>query len=284
MSRDTLRTLVPHHEVANFVNYQDYLRALYNDMKENLDRYSFHQFSEDLGLGHSNVSWLIVSGRRRVTANTLKKILYALELSGPEAKYLSYLVQYNNARQADKKEKYFKLLMATKAKLLSKEQQKTQLEYLSKWYHPVIREMTRMKEFVSETRWILSKFYASLLPKDIKRSLSLLEDLKLIKYSHRKQRHIATDNNIGPDHKVRQIAMVGFHRKMLEIAAESLSSVPAKRRDFNAITVCIPEKNISQLKAIIHQSCQDIIALEKESQDGDQVYQVNIQMFPFTRD
>lgn len=284
MSRSVLREIAAKHPVESFMSYQDYLKALYTIMKEELPRYSYHQFSEDLGFAMTNVSWLMITGKRRITAKSLKKIIYHLNLSGPRAKYLTYLVSYNNARQAEAKAKAFKLLVATKTKMLNESADVSQLEYLNEWYHPVIRELCGMEDFESEAKWIIARLYAKLLPKEVKRSLKLLEDLKLISYNQSLQRYITKENGLGPDPHLRRIAMVGYHRQMLAIAAESMTSVPAKRRDYNAVTVRLEESKLDKLKEILRRSCQEILALEEESQGGDQVYQVNIQLFPFTRE
>ena len=284
MSEALLKQLVEDHPISSFMNYRDYLKTLYQGMKDNLPQYSYNQFSEDLGLGYSNVAWLIITDRRRLTKNTATKIQKSLDLAGREAKYFNFLMEYNNCRQANQKEKYFKQLLATKTKLLEASQQKSELEYLSKWYHPIIREMCGMKEFVSEARWILSRLYCKLLPREVKQSLELLEELNLVTYSRRKMRHVATEENINPFTKasIRNLGTVGYHKKMMEIAADSLTKVPAKRRDYNAITIRVSENQFPAMKSIIHKACQDLVALEGD-QSSDQIYQVNIQLFPFTK-
>ena len=241
------------------------------------------QFSTDLNLGHSNVSWLIVTGRRRITEASLKKIVSGLNLHSLEARYFRYMVRYNNSKKVEDKKRFFRLLLDTRSEMVDSSESKSQLRYLSNWFHPVIREMCGMEEFYSEERWIMSRLYSKLLPREVKESLNLLEELGLIKYSRNKQRHILTEKHLGPKKEVVNIGMEGFHRKMLEVAADSIAKVPEDRRDFNALSVSISEEQVEELKKMIHEFCVDAMKLEEKSTKPDQVYQVNVHMFPFTR-
>src|SRR5690606_35145342 len=83
--------------VTDYLSYRQYLKDLYEAAKGKVDTYSYMQFAQDLGLSKSNVLWLVVSGRRRLTQATLDKILKALKITGVQRRYFEGLVVYNNA-------------------------------------------------------------------------------------------------------------------------------------------------------------------------------------------
>lgn len=266
-----------------FSHYRDYLQALYQAMKDRGEPYSYNQFSADLGLGVNNVSWLLVTGRRRLTRHNLNKVSAALALHKLEARCLRYLVRYNNAKVQGDKDRYFRLLMATRNAMTTSAVTRSQLVYLGKWYHPVIREMVGLGRFFSDARWIINRLYLRLLPREVKESLALLEELELIKYSHNLERHVLTAKQLGPDTEALRLGAEGFHKKMLAISQDALTKVPWQRREFNALSVAISEEQAVTLRAMIRDFCGQVMALDNDAKAPDQIYQVNIQMFPFTK-
>ena len=98
------------------------------------------------------------------------------------------MVKYENERSPQKREQYFKKLTEVKAKLIAPEITEV-LEYVSEWYHPVIREMTGLDTFYSDPAWIAKNLHYKLMPMQAKESLELLEKLDLIEFNADEGRH-----------------------------------------------------------------------------------------------
>ena len=103
-------------------------------------------------------------------------------------------------------------------------------------------------------------------------------------YCETEKKYKQIGGQIKPDRKVGKIAALRFHEKMLDIAKESLIRVPPSRRDYNVLTVCVSDETSQKIKKLIHELCEKIFELEKlENNEANQVFQVNIQLFPFTK-
>ncbi len=286
MNRPELKKARKEIKVTAFLDYKEYLASLYQSQKSNMRSYSYAQFAEDLGFSKSNVIWLVITGRRKLSGQAVQRILDVLGLSGIERKYFITLVHHNNARLGSVREKYQEQLFDLKTKELLIPDEQEKLEYFGEWYYPVIREMMGSGEFRADPAWIASKLYGKLLPKEIIFSIRLLEKLGLIVYDQDKGRYIQAGGQIKPDRKVGKMASVRFHEKMLDIAKESITRVPSSRRDYNALTLCISEESANKVRELVREFCEKVFELEKNALgqgEADQVYQLNVQLFPFTK-
>ena len=282
MNDAELKALKNTVRVMDYFHYRDYLRDLYHQAKSRTSHYNYLQFAEDLGFPGQNVIRLTIAGSRKLSINGANRIVETLGLTGPERRYLSVLVRYNNARLQTDREKYLQDLLVIKSKFLCSNAERKNLEYLSEWYFPVIREMCVMPDFEATAAWIGRRLYAKLLPNQIKNCLKKLESLGLIVFDKGRERFVRSSEQVLPARTVNEIAMVRFHQTMLEIAKESIARVEEDRIDVNAITVCVSEETANLMREKMHGFCQEMLDMEKQS-SPEQIYQINVQLFPFTR-
>jgi uncharacterized protein (TIGR02147 family) len=84
------------------------------------------------------------------------------------------------------------------------------------------------------------------------------------------------------EHEVSVLGAANFHRQMLQRAAESIDSVPARARDLAALTVCVSARTAAEVKKRIHEFRETLTELCDAETDGETVYQLNIQWFPLS--
>lgn len=269
--------------VTNFLSYREFLLKIYESIKENDPSYSYSQLGEDLGFSRSNVLWLVVVGRRRMTPRASERLVKALGLTGTARRYFETLRAQNNARRADEREDLFCTLMDIKSESVTTAANKHVLEYFSEWFHPVIREMVGLSDFQSDAEWINDRLVIKLMPLQILKSLELLERLDLITYDRKAGRHVQTGGQIRPDREVECMASVLFHQKMCDMGREALTRVSASRREMNSLTICVNDEVAMKASEILYKACEQVMKLESESKAGNQIYQINVHLFPFTK-
>ena len=284
MNKAQLKEAAKEIGITHYLDYKEILQRIFEVLKNKDAHYSFVQFAEDLGFSRSNVIWLVMSGRRKLTALTGQRVIAALGLSGVDRRYFTTLIKHNNTRDQGRRDKYVEQLLAFKRAELPSTHEQQQLEYYAEWYYPLLREMTGMQEFRADPAWLASKIYGKLLPKEILGALDLLQELGLIEFDEENQRFVQTGGQVRIHQLAGKMAAVCYHEKMLEITKESITRVPAERRDYNVLTLCVSDETAEQLKVLIHEFCERALALEKEkSASADQVFQLNVQLFPFTK-
>lgn len=278
-NRDIIREELRKLSITEFLSYRDLLKVLYHNTKARIPKYSYLKFASDLGFSATNVIRLIIVGERTLTLKAAAKITRNLEIHGAERRFLTSLINYTNARNPADREKYFKQVLAYKVKSDPQKMTDHQIAYFSEWYHPVVREVVNLKEFDGSAEWIQKRLAFPLRLEKIRAALETLTDIGVIKKVD--QTYRCTDRNIVTDAELDAMAIIRYHQKMIEIAKESITRVDEEKRDIRALTVSIPNSAVPQLKAKIHQFLLETLEMENE-QNGEEVYQLNVQLFPFT--
>lgn len=278
-----LRTLAPKQPVTQYLSPRDYLRAVYVAIKAEAEAYSYLQFAVDLGFPRCNVIRLIIIGERPLTSKTGDRIAKALELHGSDRRYWTTLVKYGNARLPAERDGLFRLLMSYKTQSQPTELDPLQAEYFSEWYHPVIREMTALTDFNGDPQWIKARLNFPLRLEQIKRSMDILVDLKVITLDPTTGRYHRSTELIVTEAEIDSMAIVRYHQKMIEVGREAITTVPESQRDVRAVTVTLSQAALPILKGKIEELVLQVAAMEELQKSGDLVVQVNVQMFPFTK-
>ena len=79
---------------SEYLDYREFLDALYHALKESNPEYTYFDFAEDAGLGHNNLMNALIRGRRPLTLKTGKRIVAGLGLVGRERQYFEALVEH----------------------------------------------------------------------------------------------------------------------------------------------------------------------------------------------
>lgn len=272
--------LVP---LFSFYDYKEYLKSLYNTLNSQEHSISHLDLAEQLGFSRTNVIWMVMTGRRKLTSKSAEKIATALKFSPDERSYLKLLVIYNNTMLADQREYAFQRLMEITAKKVRNDGSDRMIEYFQEWYHPIVRELTGTENFSSDPAWIASKLTVKVSPLRIKKSLALLESIGLIKYDVAKNRHVRTDQQVVPKREFRAMTMIRYHQKACEAARDAIAGVRANEREFNVLTVSLSDEGFSRVVDLLRAACAQILEIEREYPQAKQVFQANIQLFPVTK-
>lgn len=288
--KDTNKRRAPHPKeyskqvgVTGFLNPHEFLGHLYSLVKSKSFSYSYLDYSEDLGFSRSNVMRLMISGQRPITLKSAERIVHALELTGVDRRYFMILIKYSLCRVISERDDLFKELVSLKTKKSPKVLSPNLAEYFSEWYHPVIREMTGLKDFSGDPHWIRERLNFGLRLDQIKRSLELLSSLGYIEYLDEDKIWRRSDQKITTDDEVDSLALIRYHQKMIEIGRESLTVLDENQRDIRAATLSVPASLLPILKAKVATWIYEMSELEKSTETADQVVQINVQMFAFTK-
>lgn len=267
---------------SGFLDVRAFLESLYNFLKQANGQYSYLRFAEDLGSKATTVMHQIVRGYRPLTGKAGLKIAKALGLSGLEKRYFLTLVDYCSARGTAKREELFERLLTIKNESLPDDFDKDCLAFYSEWYHPVVRELVATPGFKADPAWIAKRIQPNIRPEQARQSLELLQRLELVSPDPETKKLVQTKTRMSTGHRVKGMALLSYHQQMILLARDALTRVEGRRRDISAITVNVDEATAQRLKSLIHAFQLQLLDEAEKAGVGDQVYQVNIQLFPFT--
>ncbi|NRA45324.1 MAG: TIGR02147 family protein [Oligoflexales bacterium] len=282
-SKKIIKECAKEFDISKYLEYRQFLSDVYKAVKAQVKPYSYLQFAEDLGFSKTNVIRLIIIGKRPITLKAGEKIAKAFDLLGPSKKYWIALIAYSNERYPTEREKLFTDLLRYRAMCTSASNNDLQMEYFSEWYHPIIREMVGLTEFDGSPDWIKDRLAFPLRLEKIKQSLALLEEIGVIQLDQESGKYKRSREKIMTDTEIDSMAIIRYHQKMIEAGKESITRVDEDLRDIRAMTACFPRSVIPKLKDKIHNWLLEAIELEEEADDVSDVYQLNIQLFPFTK-
>ncbi len=248
------------HKVDTFLDYREYLKQIYLTIKGGSQGYSWLKFASDLGFSPTNVIRLIVIGKRHLSSEAAHTVCASLGLLNHERRYFLNLVAYNEARTASEQQRSLHQLVTSKQALLDSNPDSQALRYYSKWYFPVIREMTRLNGFQATFEWVSRHLFPSLRPAQYNEAIELLREMKLlevdsatgtVKFMDNRQMVLPTDATAG------NIAISQYHRKMLEVAADAVFQIPDSDREMNALTLCLSNESFDKLRTRILDLCAE---------------------------
>jgi uncharacterized protein (TIGR02147 family) len=208
----------------------------------------------------------------------------SLELSSKEEEYLETIVAFDHAKTHDEKDKYFRRILQIRGQNNAVELQKEQYDFVSHWYIPVIRELVTCGSYTGDPQWIADRIIPSITLPQVKKGIALLQSLGLIISNEDGTKWKQTNRTISTPSEVLSVAAMNYHLDAINLGRESLSRFKADQRDVRAITLGIPKSKIGELKNRVEAFWSDLLAFANESGDVEKVMQVNIQMFPMSKD
>jgi uncharacterized protein (TIGR02147 family) len=266
-----------------YLNYRDYLRALLAAEKAKNRHFSHRYFARVAGFSSPSYLKMVMDGKRNLTPSSIHQFSKAFKMGHREAGYFEALVLFNQAKSEKEQELYFERLTALRPTTALKGLEKDQYEYYTLKHFVIIREMVALSHFQEDPNWIAKHLSTPIKPRDVRHALEVLLRLKLLARNAQGALE-QCDESVATPPDVVSMEVVQFHRTMLDDAKESLFKVAPKRRDISSLTVPIPIGSIKAIKERIQNFRQELLDLiNSGSQDFDEVYQLNIQLFPLTK-
>jgi uncharacterized protein (TIGR02147 family) len=155
-----------------------------------------------------------------------------------------------------------------------------QFHLFSHWRHIAVRELAALKGFRADARWVAKRLGKGVTEKEAEESLKLLATLGLIKRTA--NGFMQSDVNITTSDEVRSLLVKNYHHQMIGMADAALDGLPASRRDISSITIPIHAKDFVKVKEQLQLMRKELLNLAAETGSGEDVVQVNIQLFPLT--
>ncbi len=269
--------------VCEFADYKDFFRAVYAAAKKEKPKYTYIAFTEELGLGHSNLMNLIINGQRRLSRKNALIVIKSLSLVLEKRRYLLRLVELDNSRNMQKREKIVSKIINIKSETLNDDQSRDQMKFYSHWLHALVFEIIGLSNSPSTPEAVAEMLIPHAAADEVERSLNLLETLGLIEKLSDGMKYQKIQSHFIMNENLKGVGPLAFHGKMIDLAKDALVRIHEDQRDISSITLAMPEQGITALKKLVEDFQEKILALAENFSQSDTVYQVNFQVFPLTK-
>ena len=270
----------PHNQ--QLPHYREILREELESRCQQNPRYSLRAFARDLELAPSRLSE-ILSGKQGLSRESADSIAKKLGYSAANRDYFCDLVGSMHARSKVEKE-------ASRLRLLQYRNREDDyyiipmdaFKIISEWYHLAIVELTKIREFNHNSKWIAKRL--GIQPIQAELAIERLVRLNILRREGDKLVALEWNTPEVPSEHIRK-----FHRQILEKAMAAMTKQPIEKRYFTSSVIPIAKSQLADAKDAIwkfqHGFCTEYGEEAEQGQpDKDAVYCLAIQFFGLTED
>jgi uncharacterized protein (TIGR02147 family) len=151
---------------------------------------------------------------------------------------------------------------------------------IANWYHYAIMEMTFLKGFQSDPRWIARELGIS--PTTAKLAVDRLLGLGLLKMVSGRLKK-GTGTFTIKDKGATSAAHRAHHRQTLEMAIDAMENVPFELRNMSSMTIPIDPKKLPAARKLIEDFSVELTRFLAAG-PKTKVYQLSVNLFPLQKD
>jgi uncharacterized protein (TIGR02147 family) len=140
----------------------------------------------------------------------------------------------------------------------------------------------KIVEFTGDYADLSSNLQPPVAPSQIQQSLNLLEKLGLVAPT---ADGVLRPTGVSIDHKKngQSRAVQSYHKSILKLALSALDTTPKEHREIATLTVSASRTCFNAIRERIAAFNNEIIDLVKKDSGPEEVYQLNLNLFPLTR-
>ncbi|MDQ3002750.1 MAG: TIGR02147 family protein, partial [Fibrobacterota bacterium] len=211
-------------------------------------------------------------------------VAMAFKLGKLETEFFQILVSYAQARTNDEKDLFYQKILRNKRYATTKVLDRSQYDFFSHWYIPVVRELLTHKDFKGDCAWIAERIYPRISLTQVESAKKILEELDMVEWDIGSDRWRCTETSVRTDSEPAHLALRNYHMSVIQMAHDSLKNFKPADRDIRSITLGLSESGYLELKSRMENIWKDLLDFAGTQNETEKVYQVNLQLFPMTRD
>jgi uncharacterized protein (TIGR02147 family) len=260
--------------VYEYHEYRKYLEDYLTFLKKE-KRITAKRVAEDLSISAAFLS-MIIKGKRNLDENIMLELAEIFKLNNQEKSFFGSLLILNDSDdQTERSKAYKKLTKFKKFKKLNDEELITH-KYLDKWYYVAIREMSFLKDFKEDPKWIQNRLRVKIKAEEIKKALKFLKENKML---GQERSHLDCSEGIY------KLSLSKFHKQMFQVSGDSIEDIPREERQILGFTKSLNKKGQEKAKAIIEKALRELEAITDTDQSKDdekELYHFHLVNIPLT--
>ena len=265
--------------IVEYSDFRQYMRDYYEERKR-CSVFSWREFSKVAGFTSSSYMKVVCDGKSKLSRVGVERTGAAMGLVGFEMEYFRAMVEYGQAEvEAKKKAAYEKMLSVArthKVRVMEGEL----FEFYDSWHNPVVRELAPLMP--GATPGAIAKMCCSeVSAADVQKSLNFLTRAGLLKKAGQ-DAFVLAETSIRGTPDATRLALRGMHRQMSELATPAVD-LPVDKRHFSGVTMGLSNESYRKIENVLDECRRKIIAIAAEDKDVDQVYRLNLQLFPLSK-
>ena len=263
--------------VFMYFDYREYIK----DVLEMLQKkgFSIRSVQEEIGVSGSAFFSRILDRSRPLSLANAKLIAKAWSMNDEESQYFMDLVNFGNERDVDRREVLLKKLLSTRSRNKEFALQDGALNFFSKWYYPVLRDLLPLLPAGISAEKIGRMFTPVLRAPQVQSGIDYLTEAGFVKIRKDGTYRVA-DPIVATPPRVRSTILRKYHLKNLEIDAQVYDDFTSDDRSITSVTCSLSKEGFEKVRAEIASLRERILAIAREDRAPDRVCHVGFQLVP----
>ena len=268
-------------DILEYTSYRQYIADYYAEKKAK-SAFTWQEFTRAAGFSSPVHLKYASEGRLNLSDAAALRVAQAMHLVDFEQEYFCEMVKFDNAKTDDEKRGAFSKMLsiaeAHKAKIVEGDS----FRYFESWKNPVLRELAPAMPGAKPLA-LARACRPEITAAEVTESLNFLVKAGFLKKDE-EGRFVQTDKFIttGPL-DVTPVAVRGMHRQMGEFALDAIEGVAQDERHFSGLTMGLTHEAYEEIVQEIDACRKRIAAIATRDSEIDDVYRLNMQLFPITK-
>lgn len=264
--------------IIEYTDFRKFMRDFYEERKR-CSAFSWREFSKIAGFSSPSYMKVVCDGKSKLSRIGVERTGAAMGLAGFEMDYFRAMVKFGQAEVESKKvaayEEMLSIAKVYKVRVLEGDL----FEFYDTWRNPVLRELAPLMP--GATPGELAKMcYPEVSAQEVQESLAFLTKAGLLKKTEGKL--VQSETSVKGSNDATRLAMRGMHRMMSQLATPALE-LPVEERNFSGVTMGLSRESYSKIENLLDEFRRKVIAVAAEEKNVEQVYRLNLQLFPLTK-
>jgi uncharacterized protein (TIGR02147 family) len=269
--------------IFKYIDYRSFLADFYKEKKRLTRYFSYRYFAQRAGIKSPVFLKQVIDGERNLTRQMIEKFILALNLNKKEGTFFKNLVLFNQARTAFEKQECYSVMLSMLDYVQEHQISSDQYLYFEKWYNSVIRELICLFDFQDDFGLIAKTVWPRIKTNEAKTAVQLLLRLNLVT-KQKEGTYRQTNAAIISSDTMIALARRSFNSEMLLMARNANETLSPEERNIAGITMGISKPCYEVLLAEMAAFKERIKAIVNQDERSSQVYQLNFQLFPLSKD
>ena len=265
--------------ITEYKDYYSLIKDFYEDQKRT-SYFSWREFAKLAGFSSPTYLRLVSEGKSKLSRVSMNRMISAMGLVGFEVDYFKALVNFCNAKDDESKMPYWKKMRRIALEYKVRVVDKEAVEYFDGWKNQVVRELAPMMPGATPGQ-IAKTCCNEITAAEVSKSLEFLTKAGFLKKgadgSYRQ-----TEKNVAASKEGMAYAVHAMQHKMLQLADESIERFEPQERSVSSVTFTVNRECYERIVQEIDSFRRKIAAMPSEIEKADQIYHLNMQLFPLT--
>ncbi|MGL1935868.1 MAG: TIGR02147 family protein [Fibrobacterales bacterium] len=269
-------------DIYTYTDYRVFIKDHSVDLKKEDKSFSQRFLLKQMKISSTGFIANVISGKKNLTPTHVLKMAKIFKLKKAETRYFETLVLFNQAKTLDEKNEFYNRLLTLQG-VSTKYLQKREYNLFSRWYYVAIREALYFLEVKDDYRLLAKIMEPSITAAQAEKAVKDLLALDLIEYDEEgflKQKEESLSADTGD---VGSMQLANFQIVTMELAKRALNKFQSDERDVSTMTLTLSAESMDKVKEETAEYRKRLAKIAFDDKAADQVYQMNVQLFPLTK-